>query len=153
MLITAEQQQALIDNFIKQGCNAEQLDGFEQGMNAMLGLIGKLSKKDNWKGLLQLLKDKEISIDCGNVQQSITIGPDKDNYFELELNGFLHDREINSPHEYPSSETFLQATINFTYLVIDGIEYDAWTDEQKLDVYEILNEKFQGVFSFVELNY
>lgn len=45
MLITAEQQQALIDNFIKQGCNADQLDGFEQGMNAMLGLVAKLSKK------------------------------------------------------------------------------------------------------------
>ena len=105
------------------------------------------------KKLLQLLKDKEITIDCGNVHQSITIEIDRKNYFELELNGFLHDREINSPHEYPSSETFLQATINFTYLVIDGIEYDAWTDEQKLSVYEILNEKFQGVFSFVELNY
>ena len=43
MLITAEQQQALIDNFIKQGCNAEQLDGFEQGMNAMLGLIERIT--------------------------------------------------------------------------------------------------------------
>ena len=106
------------------------------------------------KKLLQLLKDKEISIDCGNVQQSITIDPDKDNYFELELNGFLHDREnTGSEHEYPSSLTKLQATINFTYLVIDGIEYDAWTDEQKLAVYEILNEKFQGQFSFIELNY
>ena len=106
------------------------------------------------KKLLQLLKDKEISIDCGNVQQSITIGPDKDNYFELELNGFLHDREnTGSEHEFPSSETFLQAAINFTYLVIDGIEYDAWTDEQKLAVYEILKAKTEGQFSFIELNY
>lgn len=43
MLITKEQQQSLIDKFIKNGCNADQLDGFEQGIKAMLGLVAKLS--------------------------------------------------------------------------------------------------------------
>lgn len=105
------------------------------------------------KKLLQLVKDKEITIDCGNVQQSITIEIDQQNYFEIELNGILHDRDdTGSEHEFPSSLTKLEATINFTYLVIDGVELE-WSDEQKVAVYEILNEKFQGQFSFVELNY
>lgn len=105
------------------------------------------------KKLLQLIKDKEITIDCGNVEQSVTIEVDEQNYFEIELNGFLHDRDnTGSEHEYPSSLTKLEATINFTYLTIDGIELE-WTNEQKLAVYEILNEKFLDQFNFVELNY
>lgn len=106
------------------------------------------------KNLLQLLKNEEITIDLGNVQQSLTVKVDNENYFEILLTGFLHHRDnTGSEHEYPSSLTRLEAEIHFSYLVINSVEYDKWTDEQKLFVYEILKEKFEGQFHFVELNY
>lgn len=43
MLITKEQQEALIENYIKQGHSTDQCDGFISGVEKTMALIGRLA--------------------------------------------------------------------------------------------------------------
>jgi hypothetical protein len=45
MLITKEQQEALISNYAKQKHNVDECSGFIDGMQAILNLIDKLNKQ------------------------------------------------------------------------------------------------------------
>ena len=45
MLITKEQQEALLDKYIKENHNQDECIGFIDGLNAMLGLIEKILTK------------------------------------------------------------------------------------------------------------
>jgi hypothetical protein len=95
------------------------------------------------KHLLNILETTEITIDTRYVDQTMTIDPDERNFFEIKLVGDMHERD---------ERKWLDASIEFSYLTIDGIEYE-WTDEHKLAVYEILKEKFSWQFDYLELNY
>ena len=46
MLITKEQQQALVDNYIKAKHSQDEVIGFIDGLEAMLNLIERLDKND-----------------------------------------------------------------------------------------------------------
>lgn len=105
------------------------------------------------KKLLQILKEKEIIIDNGTIEQTVVIELDSNNYFELDLSGFLDCRDAtSSDHENSSCKTKLDVTVKFSHFSLNGIEQE-WTDEQKQSVYQILKEKFEWTFDYLELNY
>jgi hypothetical protein len=45
MIITKEQQEALVDKYIKEKHNQDECVGFIDGLNAMLELISKIAKR------------------------------------------------------------------------------------------------------------
>jgi hypothetical protein len=45
MLITKEQQEALVDNYIKEKHNQDECIGFIDGLNAMLKLISRIEQR------------------------------------------------------------------------------------------------------------
>lgn len=45
MLITKEQQEALLDKYIKEGHNQDECIGFIDGLNAILELISKIEQR------------------------------------------------------------------------------------------------------------
>ena len=46
MLITKEQQEALVDKYIREKHNQDECIGFIDGMNAMLELISRIEKRE-----------------------------------------------------------------------------------------------------------
>lgn len=60
MLITKEQQGALIDKYIREKHSQDECIGFIDGLNAMLGLVVRLSKKETRK---ETKKGKTVTFD------------------------------------------------------------------------------------------
>jgi ketol-acid reductoisomerase len=47
MLITKEQQEALLDKYIRENHNTDECIGFIDGMNALFELISNIEKRNN----------------------------------------------------------------------------------------------------------
>lgn len=53
MIITLEQQQAVVESYAKQGKNLDQIDGFTDGMNEMFKLIQQIQQRDDERKPIQ----------------------------------------------------------------------------------------------------